>query len=262
MNKNLQIFLIVLLFCASSAGGYVVCEIVNPNRPSNVEKGRGPSIAQATEVCAEEELAQESLHVESSAEDNANELEAVVTPAKSTVPDKPTITRRPQYDNGTYSFTVESRVESGDPLKYELYDNSQCTGTAILESTDGNFKKVAYASGGKYYVRAVNCNMQDEVSEAVEVSRVHYRHKPLTKEEIQNAFNSREELNGNFKNRLGTPDVTVINAKLDRDKNIQVAEIRDKFNMGTWKSITVKDLTHNQSYGTVSSLKIEVEYSE
>ncbi len=262
MNKNLQICLIALLFCASSAGGYVVCEIVNPNRPSNVEKGRGPSIAQATEVCAEGELTQESLHVESSVEDNANELEAVVTPAKSTVPDKPTITLQPQYNNGTYSFTVKSTVESGDPLTYELYDNSQCTGTAILESKDGKFKNIAYASGGIYYVRAVNCNMQDEVSEAVVVSGVHYRHKPLTKEEIEEAFNSHIELNKNFKNRLGTPDVTVINARLERDENLQVEQIRDKINMDIWKSITVKKLTHNQNYGTVSSLEIEVEYSE
>lgn len=262
MNKNLQIFLIVLLFCASSAGGYVVCDIVNPNRPSNVEKDREPSIAQTTEVCVEEELAQEPLHVESSVEDNANELEAVVTPAKSTVPDKPTITRNPQYDNGTYSFTVESKVDSGDPLKYELYDNSQCTGTAIRVSNDGQFKNVAYASGGKYYVRAVNCNMQDEVSEAVVVSGVHYRHKQLTKEEIENAFNLRKELDNNFKNRLGKPHVIVINAKLDRGKNLQVEEIRDKLNMEIWKSITVKNLKYNQTYGTVSSLEIEVEYSE
>lgn len=251
MNKNLQIFLIVLLFCASSAGGYVVCEIVNPNRPSN-----------ATEVCVEEEPAQESLHVESSVEDNANELEAVVTPAKSTVPDKPTITLQPQYNNGTYRFTVKSTVESGDPLKYELYDNSQCTGTAILESEDGNFKNVTHASGGIYYVRAVNCNMQDEVSEAVVVSGVHYRHKPLTKEDIETAFNSRKELDKQFENRLGKPHVTVINAKLDRDKNLPVNDIIGKFNMGTWKSITVKKLTHNQTNGTVSSLEIEVEYSE
>lgn len=228
MNKGTQIFLLIVLFAASVAGGYFLEEVV---------MGEGSSKSRKTVVAEPEEV-------------------------KSTIPDSLTWTAPKKAKSGKYSFTASASVESGDSLCYYIYKDKDCL-TMIEESTKGEFNDIPANKSGIYYLRVQNMNTR-EYSVVCDIEGFKEVQKciPITKADLENAFNVEKTTPGWFKNSLAPGcDVRVLGMRADEfNPPKTLGAVCDKIEMEIWTSVVVNDVDYNDETGQLTKVVITVNY--
>ena len=227
MNKGTQIFLLIVLFAASVAGGYFLEEVVMGKDSSKSRKA----------VVVEPEV------------------------VLSTVPDSLTWTTPVKAKSGKYSFTASAYVESGDPLCYYIYKDKDCL-TMIDESTKGEFNDIPANKSGIYYLRVLNMSTGEysgvcDIEGFKEVQKC----KQITKADLEKAFNVEKATPGWFKNSLGRNcDVQVLGMRADEFNSPKtLGAVCDKVYFNDWNSVVVNDVAYNDM-GQLTKVVITVNY--
>ncbi len=227
MNKGTQIFLLIVLFAASVAGGYFLEEVV---------MGKDSSKSRKTVVAEPEEV-------------------------KSTIPDSLTWTAPKKAKSGKYSFTASASVESGDPLCYYIYKDKDCL-TMIDESTKGEFNDIPANKSGIYYLRVLNMST-GEYSGVCDIEGFKEVQKcvPITKADLEKAFNVEKATPGWFKNSLAPKcDVRVLGMRADEfNPPKTLGAVCDKVYFNDWNSVVVNDVAYNDM-GQLTKVVITVNY--
>lgn len=246
MKKNLQIFLLSLLFVASSVCGYIIGVIIFGNKSNESIE---PIIPEIQQVPVVEEIAEPEV----------------------TYSTKPSITDvvKPNRDkDGTYSFTVSAEVESGDSLKYELYKDAEFTDSAITSNSDGVFSKISSSTTAKYYVRVVNSATREY--DSCEVSGFQYIpiYTKITKAEIEKLINvdrKWEYKPKGFESRIANNfKLTIEGRKADEKRKVaKLGEVCQLTKMNIWESIDVDESSMSyDDQNRLLTLTIKVNYKD
>ena len=156
MNKNLQIFLVVLLFFVCGVVGYFLGEFVFEDTDKEIP-----------------------------------EVSVVIEQPKSKIPvilNDPLV---PQLNGRYYSLDVNATVESGDGLLYSLTTVTEPY-KEIQVNNDGKFDSISFPSkGNEYRVVVYNIESVDSTVRIVPgFERITKILNPITKDELQRALNN------------------------------------------------------------------------
>lgn len=243
MNKGLQIFLLVLLFGACTAVGYVIGGAIFDNGDTM------PAVEKVEPVVEEVEPVVEEVVVPEEEVSTTPEIISISTPKRS--------------NDNTYSFEVEAYVESKDDIVYELYKDSGCT-KEVTKNLDGKFSNIASSTNGKYYLRVANLTTHD-YSEVREVKGFVYvqMYERITAAEIEKVVNvdrnwsdAPQSLVDRISNNL---KVTVVNLRADENAVSNMSEICQKTMYDTWKSIKVEHMSYD-GQNRLTHINIRVNY--
>lgn len=246
MKKNLQIFLLGLLFVASSVCGYFIGAIIFSSKSNESVAPIVPEIQQEPVV---EEITEPEV-------------------AYSTKPSIIDVVKPNREKDGTYSFTVSAEVESGDSLKYELYKDAEFTDSAIASNSDGVFSKIQSSPTAKYYVRVVNSATEEYDSCEVSGFQFIQMFTKITKAEIEKLVNEDRLWAAKpkgFESRIANKFKLTIEGRKDDEKRkvSTLAEVCSQTKMNIWKSIDVDESSMSyDDQNRLLTLTIKVNYKD
>ncbi len=159
-----------------------------------------------------------------------------------------------------YNVSIKANTETHDRVRYELCDYN--TTTVKYSNFDGEFKNVEAATDGTdtYTIYAVNTKTNDCVSINVPGFKKIFVAKPiekLTKEELQNIFNSGNEtpeLKSKFANKY---TLTFNGLPADEPAPDRYSEIFNRLIAG-WLSVEVVNVKYN-SMNYITAIEFNVE---
>lgn len=233
MNKGTQIFLLIIVFAASVAGGYFLEEVI---------MGKDSSKSRKT-VVAEQEV------------------------VLSTVPDSLTWTIPVKAKSGKYSFTAYAYVESGDNLMYHLFEDKECE-RAIASNYDGEFSEIPGTASKTYYLVVQNYDTGD-LSEVKQITgfvkEAQYEKIPLA--ELQSIINSGSWANApdNYLKggRIHPTKFSLKPFGLDPEKDVRnpasLSDVCSKIRTKRWKEARLANPVYN-GQGQLTSIEVYVTY--
>ena len=233
MNKGTQIFLLIVLFAASVAGGYFLEEVV---------MGEGSSKSRKTVVV---------------------EPEVVLSP----IPDSLTWTAPKKAKSGKYSLTASAYVESGDILMYHLYEDKECK-RAYASNYDGEFSEIPGTASQTYYLVVQNYDTGD-LSEVKPITgfvkEAQYDKVPLA--ELQSIINSGSWANAPESylkgGRIHPTKFSLKPFGLDPEKDVRnpasLSDVCTKIRTKWWASAKLANPVYN-GQGQLISIEVYVTY--
>lgn len=231
MNKGTQIFLLIVLFAASVAGGYFLEEVV---------MGKDSSKSRKTVVV---------------------EPEVVLSP----IPDSLTWTAPKKAKSGKYSLTASAYVESGDILMYHLYEDKECK-RAYASNYDGEFSEIPGTASQTYYLVVQNYDTGD-LSEVKPITgfvkEAQYDKIPLA--ELQSIINSGLWANapesylkgGRIHPNFSLKPIGIDPAEVRPPKSL--ADVCNKIQANKWASAKLANPVYNRQ-GQLTSIEVYVTY--
>ena len=233
MNKGTQIFLLIVLFAASVAGGYFLEEVV---------MGEGSSKSRKTVVV---------------------EPEVVLSP----IPDSLTWTAPKKAKSGKYSFTASAFVEADAILMYHLYEDKECK-RAYASNYDGEFSEIPGTASQTYYLVVQNYDTGD-LSEVKPITgfvkEAQYDKIPLA--ELQSIINSGSWANApdNYLKggRIHPTKFSLKTFGLDPVKDVRtptaLSDVCTKIRTKVWASAKLANPVYN-GQGQLTSIEVYVTY--
>ena len=228
MGKGVRTALLCLVFVVFAAGGYVLGGLFTEEKP----------------------------------------VEVVVTaPVLSPVPvvSDGGITVPKRASDGTFAFTAQATVESGDQLMYVLWADETCT-QEVQKNLDGNFTKVPASPSETYWLRVQNL-ATDDCSAVISVQGFAkpqlQMYQKITKEELNNIINVSKSYSAapkGFSHRIAKSLAIVVNGANPGDENMpDVNSICTQVKLGFWTSVTIDDIDYD-SQNRMNRLVITVNY--
>lgn len=229
MGKGVRTALLCLVFVVFAAGGYVLGGLFTEEKP--VE-------------------------------------EVVTAPVLSPVPvvSDGGITVPKRASDGTFAFTAQATVESGDQLMYVLWADETCT-QEVQKNLDGNFTKVPASVSETYCLRVQNlatgdCSPVILVKGFAKPKVQMYR--KITEEELYSIFEkgvSGTNVEKGFEQRLADGfKIVATNLKEDDFLPRRPEDIYGRLRYDQWTSVTIAEpLTYDQQ-GRLIKLVITIEY--
>lgn len=233
MNKGTQIFLLIVLFAASVAGGYFLEEVV---------MGKDSSKSRKAVVV---------------------EPEVVLSP----IPDSLTWTAPKKAKSGKYSFTASAFVEADAILMYHLYEDKECK-RAYASNYDGEFSEIPGTASQTYYLVVQNYDTGD-LSEVKPITgfvkEAQYDKIPLA--ELQSIINSGSWTNapdsylkgGRIAPNFSIKVIGLDSARDARSKPVTLADVCVKIGYKTWKEARLANPVYNRQ-GQLTSIDVYVTY--
>lgn len=224
MNKGLEIFLLVLLFCVCGIIGYFGCEML---------VGNGD--AAPAEKIVEPELI---------------EVEPLDEPIESP---KPTIMDAKcelisSGNGGSYRLTIIAGIDSAEELVYVLYKDKEFT-DQISDNYIGVFENLPSTPSGKYYVKVhVEDNAENyDYAEISGFDRVHTLVSPISAQELQASINGTSDgsVPSDISNRFAASQNVYCNGKLYAN-NFTTLWMDVFMGVAKYQVINVKHDTYNK----------------
>lgn len=234
MGKGVQVALLCLVFTVFTAAGYFFGDVILND--DDVK----------TEVVEET--------VETSA------------PVISTVPVIPQggVSAPKRASNGTYSFTAQAYVESGDQLIYFLYADAEAT-QEVQKNLDGNFTGIPASVSGTYYLLVQNPASR-ELSTLYPVggfAAPRPSYKKITVEELHQIINIDHNFSSTEKgfNKRISPNLNIVVSGAN-ENDVEVHTLEDvckQVKLHLWSSVIFGTPSYDDQ-GRLSRLPITVNY--